>query len=129
MRFCNPKACSQNKYAVTSPRAASRDQATRHPTTRTRYKNRNARQEELSKSAVPSEARRSRRQAFFQKFLLRSVPRPLSTRDERPHFFPEHDAPQVVRFEKIENDDRHLVVHAERKGRGVHHGQLPDEGL
>src|SRR5262245_3110809 len=48
-------------------------------------------------------------------------------RDEGADSFPEDDAAQVVRFEKIENDDRHLVVHAERKGGGIHHGQLADE--
>src|ERR1051325_7836370 len=127
MRFCNPIACSQNKYAANFSRAATRVFATRLPTARTPYKNRNARQEELSKSAGARDARRRRRQAFFKKFLRASSPVRRSTRDECADFFPEHNPPQIVRFEEIKNDDRHLVVHAEREGGVVHHGQLADE--
>src|ERR1051325_4264841 len=47
-----------------------------------------------------------------------------SSGHERPHGLPEHNGLQVVRLEQVEDDDRHFVVHAERKCGRVHHPQL-----
>src|SRR5688500_8744855 len=52
-----------------------------------------------------------------------------STRDQRPHFFTEDDALQVMWFEQIENDDGHLVVHAETEGGRIHDLELLLQGF
>src|ERR1700691_4768803 len=43
--------------------------------------------------------------------------------DDRAHPLAQHHAFQVSRHVHIEHDDRHLVVHAQRDGRRVHHHQ------
>ena len=49
--------------------------------------------------------------------------------DEGTDFFSHDDAFQIVRTEEVENDDRHLVVHAKREGSGIHDLQLLLQGV
>src|SRR5579862_7078031 len=44
-------------------------------------------------------------------------------RHQRSHLLPQHDPLDVSRFVEIENNDGHLVFHAQRDGRGIHHRQ------
>src|ERR1700681_301321 len=54
--------------------------------------------------------------------LIVSSPR-SSRRHRGTHLFSHHRATNISRLVHIENDDRHAVVHAQRDGGGVHHGE------
>src|SRR5260370_10218584 len=53
----------------------------------------------------------------------------LSRAHKRADFLAEHDTFDVARLQQIEDDDRHVVVHAERKRRVVHHLDATIENL
>src|SRR5213075_2345695 len=44
--------------------------------------------------------------------------------DERSDLFAQHHTLEVMRLEHVEDDDRHFVVHAQRKRSRVHHAEL-----
>src|SRR5439155_25072100 len=42
-------------------------------------------------------------------------------RHEGSHLFPQHNPLEVMLLENVEDDDRHVIVHAQRKRRRIHH--------
>src|SRR4029077_7822570 len=54
--------------------------------------------------------------------VIASSPRSFR-RHRRAHFFAHHRAADISRPIHVEDDDRHPVVHAQRNGGRIHHGE------
>src|SRR5688572_17041161 len=58
-----------------------------------------------------------------------SITDPLSRGHDRPHRFTHDDPPDIARCLEVEDENRQLVVHAERNRGGVHYLQALLEDL